>query len=483
MENKDVIVINRMYTGDYLDKNLGHEVINMFTADNGGHYIYLNAYGNFAEVHKDKVGHILLVKNNSENEFEILGYATGIEDVYDAEDKFVDKYDRDLETDVIYKKQREYIIKNQITYGEENSGKPFEKKRCSILSIFNDAEQQSIFITYKAQEVWIPMERMFIRYGENTDCNSNIITLNGYKYPSTSLKSYIYPEGTYKGDNTLYKIKAEDKPKIIEARKLDYIEIKKIIDNEDLWVKASTDEQRKENKTNGYKGFEKIEEFDFNIQPLRELSLFDICRIQDDENRFTAALEHFIEKYKELFEKFFDEKYEVKLFDNLKVEREKNLKIDDTSYGRIDLFITDENNIVVVENKIKSGINKTQIEAKSRVSGNQLVRYKKYVDLVKGKKNAKFFILLPNYSEQIIKNEIKNEILTGKVVGLKEDDYTTITYKTLYDFLMDNISVWSKDNNMRAFVEAMKRHTYGNDKEYLYYEMQEKFYRRVSELK
>ena len=33
------IVINRMYVGDYLSSNLGHEVINMYTADNGKHYL------------------------------------------------------------------------------------------------------------------------------------------------------------------------------------------------------------------------------------------------------------------------------------------------------------------------------------------------------------------------------------------------------------------------------------------------------------
>ena len=32
------IVLNRMYTGSYLSTNLGHEVINMFQADNGKHY-------------------------------------------------------------------------------------------------------------------------------------------------------------------------------------------------------------------------------------------------------------------------------------------------------------------------------------------------------------------------------------------------------------------------------------------------------------
>lgn len=44
---KDVIVLNRMYAGSYLATHLGHEVINMFQADNGKHYLYLNSKGNF----------------------------------------------------------------------------------------------------------------------------------------------------------------------------------------------------------------------------------------------------------------------------------------------------------------------------------------------------------------------------------------------------------------------------------------------------
>ena len=46
---RDVIVANRMYVGDYLTSNLGHEVVNMFKADDGGSYLYLNAYGSFAK--------------------------------------------------------------------------------------------------------------------------------------------------------------------------------------------------------------------------------------------------------------------------------------------------------------------------------------------------------------------------------------------------------------------------------------------------
>ena len=48
---KKGIVLNRMYTGSYLSSNLGHEVINMFQDDQGKHYLYLNAKGNYANLH------------------------------------------------------------------------------------------------------------------------------------------------------------------------------------------------------------------------------------------------------------------------------------------------------------------------------------------------------------------------------------------------------------------------------------------------
>ena len=62
MNKGKFIVLNRMYVGDYLSANLGHEVINMYTADNGGHYIYLNAYGSFAAKWTNEIGAMLLTK-------------------------------------------------------------------------------------------------------------------------------------------------------------------------------------------------------------------------------------------------------------------------------------------------------------------------------------------------------------------------------------------------------------------------------------
>ena len=73
-ENKKGIVLNRMYTGSYLSTNLGHEVINMFQADNGKHYLYLNAKGNFSDSGK-KVSTMLLVRHIEKNKVEVVGMA------------------------------------------------------------------------------------------------------------------------------------------------------------------------------------------------------------------------------------------------------------------------------------------------------------------------------------------------------------------------------------------------------------------------
>ena len=51
-------------------------------------------------------------------------------------------------------------------------------------------------------------------------------------------------------------------------------------------------------------------------------SLFDICRIQDDENKFSNALSYFIEKYPKIWINFFKEKYND--IQSKRKERRKN---------------------------------------------------------------------------------------------------------------------------------------------------------------
>lgn len=438
-----------MYVGDYLSTNLGHEIINMFQADNGKHYLYLNATGNFGKVHNGQIGYMLLVKYHSEGAIEVIGLATGLSDVPGAnmspkKDQIYNGVDKD-----IWGKQNKYINnevyeQKGLTYG----GVP-------ILKIFNDAEQQSIFITYKAGELYKPTKPIFICYGENVDINCEEecvkICLNGYNQALTSLKTYMYPEGTFKGDQ---------KRENIEEKQVDYTKLLGLIEQNDLWVESN----------------ECINDDLLKIKS-REVSIFDICQIQNDENRFSYALAYFMTqpKYKKLWQSFFGQ-YGIKLGDNYTVAREESAKIEDKEWdhttkpsgGRIDLLIRDDKNIIVIENKIKSDIN--SIEGDNE--GEQLERYYNYVrwSTQKNKpdegKNHHFMILTPNYNPPHIKSKDMEEL------------YQVITYGDLHKFLKGRNEV-EADANFKAFFEAMHRHTHENVNDYLYYDMLEKFVRRI----
>lgn len=437
---REGIVLNRMYVGDYLSTNLGHEVINMFQADNGGHYIYLNATGNFGKEHSGKIGYMLLVKYHSENIFEIIGMANGLTEVDGsnvAQHKDLKKINED-----VYSVQKDYIEKENITYG----GAP-------LLKIFNNAEQQNVYVTYKAERLYKPCRRLFIGYGK-TEMKTDVV-LEGYKQAKTTLKTYVYPEGTFSSDT---------KKENVEEKKNDYTKLLDLINRNDLWLehKQRIDKKMLNDST-------------------RDVSIFDICQIQNDENCFSDALRYFMEKYPKVWKMFFamygvdlDYNYTVTREEAAKIEDEdtedKYLKTTERQSGRIDLLISDDKNVVVIENKIKSDINSISGDN----SAGQLERYYNYInwkiEKEKGdndeQKKSAFFILAPNYN-------CPEETMNGI--------YHVITYRELYNFL-EITDVVNNDCNFKAFFDAMHRHTHDNVNDFLYYEMLEKFIRRINEV-
>ena len=447
---KEGIVINRMYVGNYLESNLGHEIINLLKADNDHYYLYLNQSGSFAKEHQDKIGYMLLVKNGPKNCFEIIGLAKGLKEA----DGILEPRKKNIKElqEKINKKQKEYI-KKQPAGDIKYDG-------VSILDIFNDAEQQNIFVTFEAEEVFVPKEgmRLFLRYDNDMetpykqeigkDKKIKYFVLKKHKQPRTPLKSYIYKEDV-----------TEDGESALE----DYENIKNnIIDNPDLWEKL-------ENKANATK-----------YANHSKVSLFDICGIQNDENRFSFALQYFMNQpeYKNLWIKFFNN-YGISLSESYNVEREKSAVISEEKNknnhhngGRIDLFISDNDNIIIIENKIKSGLNLIE---KDKNGVNQLDRYKGYTDWLleedeNKNKSPHFFILEPNYNMvEVSKNMSKF--------------YQPITYGELYDYLQSEgvKEIVDKDSNFTDFKNAMFRHTLSTQNEYLFYEMMEKFGKRLKE--
>ena len=455
MSTNQGIVLNRMYVGDYLASNLGHEVINLYQADNGGNYIYLNSTGDFVKAHQGQVSDMLFVKYYGIGEVEVIGMARGLHDVYDASCKFANKYEG-INEEVFADQQR--FVKNEggISYGG-----------VSIFDIFGEAGQQSVFITYKADKVYIPREgkRLFIRFHSDKpvvypmhDASDIVVMLGGYQQAKASLKQYIYPEGTYSGDLT--------KQNVAEKRE-DYLKIRTtLIDDNSLWEESNN----------------KVDEEELSEVSQRKVSLFDICQIQNDENKFSNALSYFMlrPEYRHLWRGFFAG-FGIELGEGYTIAREEASKIEDTkvnptkypSGGRIDLMVRTSDSLVVIENKIKSDINSVEEDGE----GKQLRRYYNYANWLATKKESAdygkqrhFVILTPKYNIPMV--EDKEMASTYKV----------ITYAHIYNYLTLYKHQFEIDVNFVAFYEAMYRHTLDNVNDYLYHEMQDKFFRRIKDL-
>lgn len=431
-----------MYVGDYLSSNLGHEVINLFQDDKGRHYLYLNQSGSLSAEHKDH-DVMLLVRYEGTNRFEIVGMAKGLHPAKGI----TDRRSRELSTEesTICEAQKQYI--------NDEGGILYDGH--SIIDIFGDAGQQNVFLTFRADTVRIPKDeiRIFLEYDpshrDRREGNKVFVVMEDHNLPKTSLKSYITPMARDKEGNEFY---SRDCQKIIDM----------IVNDDSLWA------DKKDWKVNSE-----------NEEAQTPVSLFNICEIENDENRLTNAMAYFMRQpeYRALWQKFFKEKTGIELQDNYKVERERDishvspLENGEKITGRIDLFITDDKSIVVIENKIKSDINTNRTD---KIDETQLDRYQKYVDAIdkKNERDHRFFILAPNYNKPHISEKM-------------DKLYDKLTYLDIYEFLNrdDNREIVESDPNFRAFRDVIHRHTLTNPNGYLYHEMMQKFYARLKELK
>lgn len=165
MASHKEIVINRMYNGDYLHQNLGHEIINMYKSDNGHNYLYLQSDGTFADIHCGIVEAMLLVRTVSgEHMVEVIGKTEGLTEVYRPGQK--------------RSSQNAFIRNNGIQYAGVWLDEIFE----------DNAYQQDIFITYEARSVRKAAKRFYISYGESR-FTPYILIEN--KQAKASLKQYI----------------------------------------------------------------------------------------------------------------------------------------------------------------------------------------------------------------------------------------------------------------------------------------------------
>ena len=236
-KDSDVIVLNRMYCGDYLDENLGHEIINMYKSDNGKSYLYLNAHGTFDSKWANRIKTMLLVRTiEGRKMLEVIGIALGMEDVYQQGQS--------------RKEQDQYIINNNIRY----AGKYLHE-------IFKGNQQQDIDISFVANKVLLPNKKVFLSFNpdirDKNDQSSCVCYLVGINQAKASLKQYIEQE----------------------TAPIAYNKLITLINQPGLWTTEASmvnEQAADERPTTTY---------------------FDICGISHNELAFSNAIAYFFEKY------------------------------------------------------------------------------------------------------------------------------------------------------------------------------------------
>lgn len=419
-------IINRMYAGAFLRNNLGHEVINLFSSDDGSHYVYICDDGTIDHKYNDRVKAVLLTRmTETIHKQEILGIAIDLTQI-SRKEKYASKAKNLARQQQI---TEEYLVNHKIEYGGVSISDIFAKNKWGSNREYDGFHA----ITFKAEKILIPKKKIYIVDKEEYS-SENCFELKETNLRGQKLRRYI---GSL------------DEP-------ADYTTITSLIARHDLWDDKKTPEKIIFSSTKN-----KIyEDAYFNY--------LDIIGRQDDENVFSNLIRYFLDNDGELLSSFCREVLKIADFSSKEylIEREKN-----ANGSRMDLYVEDRNHTIVIENKIKSEINGTneRHNFNGKLIQSQLGEYYKYVEEIKNGRQSHYFILMPDY----------HKIDISKYENSKH--YTKIYYSDIYEFFKKHTVKNPKEKGYyEDFIKALNRHAedYYDDQ---YAEMKKRFINRLEE--
>lgn len=427
------ILINTIYNDNstaYANEgeNIVHEIINLFKAENNKHYIYIVSDGSISYEHNDKISDIFLTRSVGNKTAEIIALVKSPKQLVRKE-RNCSKSDNMKK---MFEKQKEYI--EQIRYDK--------KRKIRVDEIFkhntyhNEVQENVIYATFEADIVLKPKRPIFLTFSkENTD-KPNTYFINK-QFINQSQICYI-----------------EEKSNVI-----DFKTVQNLIDSKELWEdsfkKVDVDEYTKEK--------EKKENHD---------NFLKLIHHEYYEPAFSNLFQHYFNQNLDIFKEFAKEVLGIELnteCDDFEIKREEH---------NIDILIRDSSNVIVIENKIKSGINGKKYDDYGETIQDQLVKYYKYVIEGTSKKikntkdpryydknkKAHFFIFAPDY-KHLDKSKFK-----------EAKEYNIIEYSKIYNFYKKYTKDGEKyfDKYFIDFVNAMYKHTLLVDSE-IYDVMLERF--------
>ena len=405
IKDENEILINKMYVGSYLENenNIGHEVINLLRADgevdkngDGQNYIYIQPYGTMEKEHNNKIDTIVLVRNTGiPDALEVLGQAWELEQIAKIE-----KTSHKKEIENIAKEQFSYIKRNKITYNR----KLLNEIYCG------DSLAQEVFISFKANKLRKPQKPIFLYFGLDDNRNLKILKNKGtvIKLNSQDINSDTVIVKTV--DMAKASLKMYFKNGKVKATKNKHFPSRKFIDQTSAFKALKTmleDITLWEDKNTTQDALDILYYYQYDHN-----NFIDILDKQNAEATYSNFFKHIFDANKELFKKFADEVLGIKdIDDKYTVEREE---------GHIDLLISDKNNVIVIENKIKSGINGIKYDIYGEEIGSQLLDYYEYVN---GRKKQKMNNKTQYVEDEYLTNKFKNK---NKVFFIFAPDYNKI---------------------------------------------------------
>ena len=320
--------------------------------------------------------------------------------------------DNSLQRNSAKKFQIKYIEKHNITYGGIHLHQILKYNE-------GNNSDEVVYISFRAENIFYPKQKIYLTTEETPNLDGKVFFLPETTFPKQSL------HWTYGDGSEAYKI------------------IGKLLDDEELWETENMTQKISDIPEHTLRG-------DFNFLKL--------IRNEYDELCYSNMFHYFLTQDKNLFQKFMKDVLGLTPAGNYSIQRET---------AHIDLLIQDEENIVVIENKIKSGINGIRHDIYGNVVQSQLSDYHKYAHAnVRGREKS-FYIFAPNYNRIDLRNYEKSK------------DYKVLPYSVLYDFFSKH-KVQNKYYD--DFLSALKLHTKEIDNSN-FEVMQERFIETINSVK
>lgn len=367
------IIINHMYSGKYLDDNIGHEIINLFKADDGENYIYLCKDGKYnGELPK----YVIQVRRYGTRTLEVVNIAE-VDADWEWNYTKAPKPKKDKEDWVESRKRKIETIK----YGGVDLKSIFE----------NNSEQGTdTYVTFKATKVVKPKSPVYISYwGNRAKTNDKNEENKKTPYPQILTSTPIVLEQRIEeGKNEKFLFDVSEALRNIVKYDIDegsdYQKLNKLAEeafHPNEWIVVDNQIEIKD-ESNDKEG-NKIDD-----------TPGDIYKINNLELPYSNAFKYFIDKDPTLFTEFCHyllerEEYHKQddklqnLCDYLD-DHKNNIKLTILrEWENIDIIIqVDKKWVIVIENKIFSDLNgKTEKEI------TQLDKYNKII--TDGKKTSK----------------------------------------------------------------------------------------------